>query len=341
MKNQLDLNDNYNKSRKLEEYLADNPQEKTEPIFIATDEQYKPTGLISFFSGASKIVLIFLLGGIGGVWMEHILIPKMGMMPQFENLSFFKGIKDRTTIINRSETIKISDDTALLEAVRKTNPAAVKIVANYVLQEIPPVAKKKSTAFVPKVKVETRTLTGIILTSDGLILTRDPKIFSAEAVKGYQLKEVSYNASYKENNFTASGSSNITFFDSLNKTSVNDWRNNIVLLRIKASNLPVIALGDSAASEVGEKVVLLGNNIFSGIISDIRKDDFSIKDLPAEVGIISTDSSLNQNYFGGGPLVNLKGELLGINIIDAQGKATNSFIAVNDFKGFISQVIGR
>lgn len=341
MQNKLDLNDNYNKSRKLEEYLADNSQEKIEPIFIPTDEQYKPAGLLRFFSLLSKAVLIFLLGGIGGVWMEHVLIPKMGVMPQFEKYSFFKGIKDRTTIINRSETIKISEDTALLEAVRKTNPATVKIIANYVLQEIPPATKKKSAAFAPKIKVETTTLAGIILTSDGLVLTRDPKIFSAEAAKGYELKEISYNVSYKENNFTALGSSNITFFDSLNKTSANDWRNNIVLLRVKASNLPVIALGDSAASESGEKIILLGNSIFSGIISEIRKDDFSTKDLPTIISVISVDSSLNQNYLGGGPLVNLKGELLGINIIDARGKATNSFIAVNDFKGFINQVIGR
>lgn len=341
MENQLDLNNNHNKNRKLDEYLADNPQEKTEPIFIATDEQYKPTGLLSFFKQVSLVILIFVIGGIGGVWMEHILIPKMGMMRQFENLSFFKGIKDRTTIINRSETIKISDDTAFLEAVRKTNPAAVKVVANYVLQEIPPVTKKKNTTFVPKVKVETRTLTGIILTSDGLVLTRDPKIFSAESTKGFTLKEVSYNVGYKENNFTASGSSNITFFNSLNKLTADDWRNNIVLLRVKASNLPVVALGDSATSEAGEKVILLGNSIFSGIISEIRKDDFSTKDMPAQVGVITTDSSLNQDYLGGGPLVNLKGELLGINIIDAQGKVTNSFVAVNDFKGFINQVIGR
>ncbi len=339
MQNELDLNNN--KSRKLEEYLADNSQEKSEPIFIPTNEQYKPTGLLSFFGRLSKIVLIFLLGGLGGVWMEHSLIPKMSTMPEFENLSFFKGIKNRTTIINRTETVKISDDTALLEAVRKTNPAAVKIVANYVLQEITPATKKKSATFVPKIKVETRMLSGVILTSDGLILTRDPKIFSAEAAKGYQLKEITYNVSYKENSFTASGSSNITFFDSLNKTISADWRNNIVLLRVKASNLPVIAIGDSTASEAGEKVVLLGNNVFSGIISEIRKDDFSEKDLSAEVSVISTDSGLNQNYLGGGPLVNLKGELLGINIIDAQGKATNSFVAINGFKGFINQVIGR
>lgn len=341
MQNQLDLNENYNKNRKLDEYLADNPQEKTEPIFIATDEQYKPTGLLSFVGAVAKVVLIFIVGGVGGVWMEHILIPKMGMMPQFENLSFFKGIKDRTTIINRSETIKISDDSALLDAIRKTNPAAVKVVANYMLQEIPPVTKKKNTTFVPKVKVETRTLTGIILTNDGLVMTRDPKIFSPDAAKGYQFKEVTYNVSYKENNFTVSGSSNITFFDSLNKTSAADWRNNIVLLRVKASNLPVVALGDSATSEMGEKVVLLGSSIFSGIISEIRNDDFSVKDLPAQVGVITTDSSLNQDYLGGGPLVNLKGELLGINIIDAQGKPTNSFVAINDLKGFINQVIGR
>lgn len=341
MQNKLDLNDSAGKSRKLEEYLADNSQEKTDPIFIPTDEQYKPTGLLRFFNGASRIALIFLLGGLGGVWMEHYVIPKMGTMPQFERLSFFKGIKDRTTIINRSETIKISEDTAILDAVRKNNPAAVKIVANYVLQENPPATKKKSATFVPKIKIETRTLTGIILTSDGLVLTRDPKIFSAEALKSYSFKEATYNVSYKENNYTVEGSSNITFFDSLNKTVAADWRNNIVLLRVKANNFPVIALGSSAASEIGEKIILLGSNISSGIISEIRKDDFSSKDLPASASVISTDNYLNQNYVGGGPLVNLKGELLGINIIDAQGKPTNSFVAVDDFKGFIDQVIGR
>ncbi len=341
MQNKLDLNDKYNKNRKLEEYLADNSQEKSEPIFIPTDEQYKPTGLLGFFGLLVKIVLIFLIGGLGGVWMEHFAIPKMSSMPEFEKYAFFKEIKDRTKIINNFETVKISEDTALLEAVRKTNSATVKIVANYVLQEIPPATKKKSVTFVPKVKVETETLTGIILTSDGLILTRDPRIFSAEAAKGYQFKEASYNISYKENKFTVSESSDIMFFDSLNKTNANDPRNSIVLLRVKANNLPVIALGSSAVSEVGEKVILFGGSVLSGIISEIHKEDFSEKNLLAEVTIISTDNPLNQNYFGSGPLVNLKSEILGINIINEQGNPTNSFIGVDDFKGFIDQVIGR
>lgn len=341
MQNKLDLNDTYNKNRKLEEYLADNSQDKNEPIFIPTVEQYKPTGLLNVLNRLSKLAIIFLFGGLGGVWMEHIILPKIATMPAMEKFSFFKEIKNRTTIINRSEIIKISEDTALLETIRKTNPSTVKITANYILQENLPATKKKSATFVPKIKVETSKLVGLILTSDGLILTRDPKNFSAEALKGYSLKEVSYNVNYKENIFTAEGSSNITFFNSLNKTDSFDWRNNIVLLKIKASNFPVIALGDSATSEVGEKVIFFGGNVFSGIISEIRQDDFSQKDLSAVVNVISVDHPVSQNYLGGGPLVNLKGELLGINIVDQQGHATNSFVGVNDFKGFINQVIGR
>lgn len=339
--NTLRFEEDRDKNLKLQEYLAENSQSKGDPIFIPTEGQYSPKGLMKVISYLFKLILIFIIGGIGGVWLEHNVVPRLATMQPFDKYEFFKEIKDKTLIIKQPEEIKISDDTASLDVVRKTNPAIVKITANYVFQEKPPAVKKRGVAPVLKTKVETRNLVGVIVTSDGMVLTRDPQVFSNEAATKYDLTEVNYNVNYKEKNFSVSGSQNIVSYDSINKSSPASWLSGIVLLKVKANNLPVIALGDASTSEVGEKVIAMGNNIFSGIISEIRRDPISQADGSATVGIISVDNDLDQNYYGSGPLVDLKGDLLGINIIDSQGKITNSFIVIDDFKSFINQVIGR
>lgn len=319
---------------KLDEYFSENKEAKADPVFIPTESQYKPKGLARFFSYTARLAVIFILGGAGGVWMEHNVIPVLATKAPFEKYSFFKEIKNRTVIINRTEEIKISEDAALLEAVRKANPSLVKITANYVFQEKPPTGKKKAPV-VPKTKVEAKTLNGVIVTGDGLVLTRDPRIFSADLSK-FDLKEVNYGIDYQGKEFVVQDikeidkEEDISFFNL--KVKNTDPRKDIVLLRIKANNLPVISMADASDIELGQKTIALGNSLFSGVISEINRFD-------SDLTTINIDNAPQPDYFGSGPLINLKGELLGINIIDGQGKPTNSFIAVNDLRSFINLVI--
>ncbi len=93
-----------------------------------------------------------------------------------------------------------------------------------------------------------------------------------------------------------------------------DSKTDIALLKVEASGLTVIPLGDSSASQVGEPVMAIGNpfgleqTVTTGIVSATGRaigagpyDDF-----------IQTDASINPGN-SGGPLINARGQAIGIN----------------------------
>ncbi len=93
-----------------------------------------------------------------------------------------------------------------------------------------------------------------------------------------------------------------------------DTRTDLALLRISASGLPKVVLGDPSQLKVGEWVVAIGSpfgfeqSVTAGIISAKGRA------LPDEnfVPFIQTDVAINPGN-SGGPLFNLKGEVIGIN----------------------------
>ena len=93
-----------------------------------------------------------------------------------------------------------------------------------------------------------------------------------------------------------------------------DKRSDIAVLKIDAKNLPTVRLGDSSAASVGEWVLAIGspfgleNTASSGIISAKSRA------LPDDgyVPFIQTDVAVNPGN-SGGPLFNLRGEVIGIN----------------------------
>ncbi len=92
----------------------------------------------------------------------------------------------------------------------------------------------------------------------------------------------------------------------------------VAVIKIDADDLPVAKLGDSSKSRVGEWVLAVGNplelrsTVTAGIISaknrqiDILKDQYSIENF------IQTDAAINPGN-SGGALVNLRGEVIGVN----------------------------
>jgi serine protease Do len=93
-----------------------------------------------------------------------------------------------------------------------------------------------------------------------------------------------------------------------------DERTDVALIKIEASGLPTVKLGKSGALQPGEWVAAIGspfgfeNTITAGIISATGRS------LPAEtyVPFIQTDVAVNPGN-SGGPLINLAGEVVGIN----------------------------
>jgi serine protease Do len=93
-----------------------------------------------------------------------------------------------------------------------------------------------------------------------------------------------------------------------------DKQSDVAVLKIDAGNLPTVKIGDPAQSRVGEWVVAIGspygfdNTVTSGIISAKSRN------MPGEsfTSFIQTDVPVNPGN-SGGPLFNLKGEVIGIN----------------------------
>ena len=93
-----------------------------------------------------------------------------------------------------------------------------------------------------------------------------------------------------------------------------DKTTDIAVLKIDASNLPSVKIGDPATTRVGEWVVAIGqpygfeNTVTSGIVSA------KARTLPEDsyVPFIQTDAAVNPGN-SGGPLFNLKGEVIGVN----------------------------
>jgi Do/DeqQ family serine protease len=94
-----------------------------------------------------------------------------------------------------------------------------------------------------------------------------------------------------------------------------DADTDVAVIKIPAKNLAALPLGDSERLEVGDFVVAIGNpfglgqTVTSGIVSALRRTGLGIKGYE---DFIQTDAPINPGN-SGGALVNLRGELIGIN----------------------------
>jgi Do/DeqQ family serine protease len=119
----------------------------------------------------------------------------------------------------------------------------------------------------------------------------------------------------------------------------------IAVLQAKQPNLIAMSLGDSAHLEVGDFVVAIGNpfglqhTVTAGIVSALGRTGINPEGYE---DFIQTDASINPGN-SGGALVNLKGELVGINSAILSGSGGNIGIGfaipVNMVKGVMDQLI--
>lgn len=139
------------------------------------------------------------------------------------------------------------------------------------------------------------TGSGIIISEDGLIVTNNHVIKDANKID----VKMPDGKSYRARLLGASAS------------------NDIALLKIEANGIPAAVLGNSDSLKIGGIVIAIGNpfgldrtattGIVSALNRTIENDDSSVME-----GLIQTDASINPGN-SGGPLVNSKGEIVGIN----------------------------
>lgn len=163
--------------------------------------------------------------------------------------------------------------------------------------------------------------TGFIIRADGLIVTNNHVIESADVIK------ISLDANTKEE-YEA-------------KVVGRDARTDIALIKIESKRpLPVAQLGTSATVQVGEWVAAFGNpyghahTMTKGIVSAIGREISELNRFP----FIQTDASINPGN-SGGPLVNTRGEVIGVNTaIDARAQGIGFAIPIDNVKTIVAQL---
>jgi serine protease Do len=149
-----------------------------------------------------------------------------------------------------------------------------------------------------------QTGSGFIVRKEGFILT------NAHVVKGAKRIEVTLNDG---RNIVATIIGIDTFSD-------------LAVLKIDANNLPILQMGSSTTLRPGEFAIAIGSplgydhTVTLGIVSAVGRSVYDIND---NINFIQTDAAINTGN-SGGPLLNLKGEVIGVNTAVVKG-----FVAQN------------
>jgi serine protease Do len=140
--------------------------------------------------------------------------------------------------------------------------------------------------------------TGFLVDQDGLVLTNNHVIANADVITVQTHDKREFRA----------------------KLIGRDEKTDVALLRIGATGITPLRLGDSDAAEVGEWVLAVGepfglsHTVTAGIVSAKGRDDDEMRGFGREGywNFIQTDASINPGN-SGGPLCNMAGEVIGMN----------------------------
>ncbi|HXK52995.1 trypsin-like peptidase domain-containing protein [Candidatus Nomurabacteria bacterium] len=205
----------------------------------------------------------------------------------------------------------VEEESALIQMIDKVSPSVVSIVVKTTGFDI----------FNGSYSVEDGIGTGFIVDEKGLIVTNDHVVDSVKS------------------NYAVVTSDGTTY--DVKRISKDPYAD-LAILEIDASGLPVVELGDSSILRLGQTAVAIGNalgtydnTVTSGVVSGIARQvvaSLGFGDSKTYEDVIQTDAALNPGN-SGGPLLNLEGQVIGINVATIWGAENIGFaIPVNTLK---------
>jgi len=229
-----------------------------------------------------------------------------------------------------SSTVQAQRTVQTVEELSETSRTITDVLEN-VTSTVVGISKLKdkgNTIFLPNGSAELGLGTGVIVSSDGYILS---------------------NAHVTGDKFT---SCYVTLEDGSTYTAKVVWTDtslDLALCKIKATNLPFCPLGDSSTSKVGQTVFAIGNpigfefqrTVTSGIISAVDRsmkfeENGSISYMD---DLLQTDATINPGN-SGGPLINLDGEMIGITTVKITSAEGMGFaVPIHSVKPVITKFI--
>ncbi|MEK7627277.1 MAG: trypsin-like peptidase domain-containing protein [Patescibacteria group bacterium] len=261
------------------------------------------------------------------------------------------GDKSAPVILNETEekeeySPQTTQEQAVIKAVKENSPAVVSIIIskdlpvfeNYFINPFDdfddffgnnspfnfqiPQQRQKGTE-----KKEIGGGTGFIVSSDGMIVTNKHVVEDEEAEYTVLMNDgKKYEA----------------------KVLARDPVLDVAIIKIDDKNLPTVILGDSNNLQIGQSVIAIGNalgefrnTVSIGVVSGLARSITATTSGGAAEKldqVIQTDAAINKGN-SGGPLLNLRGEVIGINTAIAQGAQNIGFaLPINAVKKDIKDV---
>lgn len=214
-----------------------------------------------------KIVLLSIIfGGLASIFIDRFLFPYLASQESFQRYAFLKGAVENTTIINKTEEITVKDEQNVFEMVNKVSPSVVSFVS-----------QNGSTLG-----------TGVVLTSDGIILALRDLIYDGEEAREFF----------------------VVLNDGSKASPVSIKSNNkeFAIVKIDKINLSAANVTDQLRS--GEKILVFGRG------TSEEKEVVSVgmaNYINSATKIIYGDAKNYPVLFGAG-VFNIKGEMVGLNI---------------------------
>lgn len=236
----------------------------------------------------------------------------------------------------------LKEESAVISVVERVSPAVVSIVASRDLSNVREDFSPQEEYFFREFfgedfnslfpsnpdsgSQEVSSGSGFIISSDGYIVTN-----------GHVVDDPSLDYSVVL--------SNETTYEA--KVLDVDPITDLAVLKIEASDLPTVELGESSELKVGQTVIAIGNalgefsnTVSTGVISGLSRSVVagSFNEAEQLINVIQTDASINPGN-SGGPLLDISGKVIGINTAIVRGAQNIGFaIPVDSIKGPIDSV---
>ncbi|MBE6875043.1 MAG: PDZ domain-containing protein [Ruminococcus albus] len=260
---------------------------------------------------AALAISFSLLGGVLGTGGTFAALKVFG-----NNIGTTSAAKTNTT--NSTAVIKTADNNGKAVAMQTVKSDGTKLTAAQVYQNnvnsTVGITTEITTNYFGYKTTAAASGSGFIITEDGYIVTNYHVIEGANSVKVTMYDNTQYDA----------------------EIIGSDESNDIAVLKIDASGLTPVTLGDSEALNVGDDVVAIGNplgeltfTLTSGVVSAMDRQITTSNSVM--MNLIQTDCAINSGN-SGGALFNMYGEVVGVT--NAKYSSNSSTEASIDNIGF-------
>jgi len=208
--------------------------------------------------------------------------------------------------------------------------------ANKVLPSIASISIEYEINYMGRTQTSNGSGSGIIISSDGYILTNNHVINTADSSSFYQVSDATKIMVSLYNDDTEYPATVVG----------TDSKTDLAVLKIDKTNLVAAELGDSASVQIGEFVLAVGNpyglerSVTAGIVSALKRE-MNVENTTYHV--LQADCAINSGN-SGGALVNSKGQVIGITTLKLAGEGIEgvSFaIPINDTVKIYTELIEK